>query len=85
MESRNLLEDLGFTIEIKQYEKFELRVTADSVESTDERFTMDNLTLGDNYKPLGAYFQKADGTIVQRNYIKGERRNTNQTMPRIAF
>ena len=35
-------------------EKYELLITADSVQSTDERFTMDNLSLGDNYKPLDA-------------------------------
>lgn len=45
---------------------------------------MDNLSLGDNYKTLDAYFKKADGTVVKRSYSKGERRNTNQTMPRIA-
>lgn len=66
-------------------EKYELLITADSVQSTDERFTMDNLSLGDNYKPLNAYFKKENGDIVKRSYSKGERRNTNQTMPRIAF
>lgn len=68
---------------IKQ-EKFELTITADGVTSTDERFTMDDLSLGDQYKPLGAYFQKADGETIKRAYRKGERRNSNQTMPRIA-
>lgn len=83
VEAKNYLQDRGFTIETKQ-EKFELTITADSVVSTDERFTMDNLSLGDNYKPLGAYFRKADGEIIRRTYNKGERRNTNQTLPRIA-
>lgn len=69
---------------IKEQEKFELHITADNVESTDERFTMDNLGLGDNYKPLDAYFMKASGEIIKRSYSKGERRNSNQTMPRIA-
>ena len=45
---------------------------------------MDNLSLGDNYKPLDAYFQRANGDIIRRAYNKGERRNTNQTLPRIA-
>ena len=84
VEAKNYLESQGFNIETKQQEKFQLSVTAASVESTDERFTMDNLSLGDNYKPLDAYFKKADGTVVKRSYSKGERRNTNQTMPRIA-
>ena len=66
-------------------EKYELLITADSVQSTDERFTMDNLSLGDNYKPLDAYFRKENGDIIKRSYSKGERRNTNQTLPRIAF
>lgn len=66
-------------------EKYELIITADSVQSTDERFTMDNLSLGDNYKPLNAYFRSESGEVVKRSYSKGERRNTNQTMPRIAF
>ena len=66
-------------------EKYELIITADSVQSTDERFTMDNLSLGDNYKPLNAYFRRENGDTVNRSYSKGERRNTNQTMPRIAF
>ena len=83
-EAKNYLEEQGFTIETKQQEKFELTITAESVESTDERFTMDNLSLGDNYKPLDAYFQRANGDIIRRAYNKGERRNTNQTLPRIA-
>ena len=83
VEARNYLVGQGFTIETKQ-EKFELRITADSISSTDDRFTMDNLSLGDNYKPLSAYFQRADGEVIKRAYSKGERRNSNQTMPRIA-
>ena len=84
VEAKNYLEGQGFTIETKQQEKFELTITAESVESTDECFTMDNLSLGDNYKPLDAYFQRANGDIIRRAYNKGERRNTNQTLPRIA-
>jgi hypothetical protein len=83
--SNNIKEQgLDFQIETKQ-EKFELTITADCVISTDERFTMDNLGLGDNYKPLDAYFKKANGEIIKRSYRKGERRNTNQTLPRTAF
>lgn len=82
--ARNYLESQDFTIETKQQEKFELSITAESVESTDERFTMDNLSLGNNYKPLDVYFKRANGDIIKRSYSKGERRNSNQTMPRIA-
>ncbi|MBR3738426.1 MAG: ATPase, partial [Eubacterium sp.] len=85
VEAKSYLEGQGFTIETKQQEKFELSVTADIIESTDERFTMNNISLGDNYKPLDACFKRADGTVVRRNYNKGERRNSNQTLPRLAF
>ena len=83
VEAKSYLQGQGFNIEVKQ-EKFEMTITADSVTSTDERFTMDNLSLGDSYKPLNAYLQKADGEVIKRTYSKGERRNSNQTMPRIA-
>lgn len=83
VEAKSYLQGQGFNIEVKQ-EKFEMTITADGVASTDERFTMDNLSLGDNYKPLNAYLQKADGEVIKRTYSKGERRNSNQTMPRIA-
>lgn len=68
----------------KPQKKYELTITADSIESTDERFTAEDLSLGDNYKPLRAYFERADGEIIERSYDKGERRNSNQTLPRIA-
>ena len=83
-EAKSFLESQGFSIETKQQEKYQLCIMADSVVSTDERFTLDNISLGDNYKPLDAYFKKADGTVIKRAYRKGERRNSNQTMPRIA-
>ena len=70
---------------LKQSDSFLLSVTADKVESTDEGFTMDNLSLGDNFKPINVYFQTADGNTVSRNRIKGEKKISNQTMPRIAF
>lgn len=73
------------TTDIKLQEKFELYITAEKVESTDKRFTMDNINLGDYFLPLDAYFKKADDTIIKRAYSKGERRISNQTLPRIAF
>ena len=83
VEAKNYLQKHGFDIEVKQ-EKFELTIKADSIVSTDARFTMDKLTLGDNYKPLNVYYEKASGEIIKRSYSKGERRNSNQTMPRLA-
>jgi len=84
VEAKNYLHGKDFVIETKQ-EKYELTITANTVISTDERFTMGNLGLGDNYKPLDVCFKKANDSITRRNYNKGERRNSNQTMPRIAF
>lgn len=69
----------------QKQEKYELIITADSITSTDECFTMDNISLGDNYRPLDAYFKKANGEVIRRSYSKGERRTSNQTLPRIAF
>jgi len=83
VEAKNYFKTRGYIVEDKQ-EKFELIITATEVSSSDERFDMDNLGAGDGYKPLEAYFKKADGSIVQRKYNKGERRNSNQTMPRLA-
>ena len=83
-EARKRLEELGFMVESKQ-EKYALTITADSVTSTDERFSMDNLYAGDNYRRLDAYFQSASDEIIKRNYAKGERRQSNQTLARIAF
>ncbi len=71
--------------EDSKQEKFELVITADSITSTDKRFTMDNISLGDNCKPLDAFFRKGNGDIIRRTYSKGERRTSNQTLPRIAF
>lgn len=51
MEEQNIIQP-------QQQEKFKLTITADQVTSTDERFTMDNLHLGDNYRPLEAFFKK---------------------------
>lgn len=65
-------------------EQFELKITADNVVSTDSRFTIDNLLLGDSYNQVDSYLIKSNGEVVRRKYIKGERKNTNQTMPRIA-
>lgn len=82
-EAKDFLQNQGFHIEMKQ-EKYELIITAKSITSTDERFTMDQLGLGDHYKPLDAFFCRADGRTIQRRYSKSERRNSNQTLPRIA-
>jgi len=53
-------------IETKQ-EKYELIITADDITSTDDRFTVDNIGLGDIYKPLDSYYKDASGKVVRRN------------------
>lgn len=70
---------------INNQEKYELTITADNVISTDSRFSMSDLTKGDYYKQLDACFIKSNGEVIRRKYNKGERRNSNQTLPRIAF
>ena len=83
VEAKSYLKGLGYTIEAKQV-KYELTISSDSVVSTDSRFTMDNLSLGDNYKPLDAVLKRANGEEIKRNRSKGEQRISNQTLPRIA-
>lgn len=82
VEARTYLEKLGFTIDTKR-EKYEITISADEVVSTDERFSIDNISDGDNFKPLEVYFKRGD-EVIQRSYKKGERRNSNQTLPRLA-
>ena len=84
VEAKSYFESRGYTIEMKQ-EKYEITITADSVVSTDDRFTMDNLDLGDSYKPIDAYFIKEGEEVVRRNRNKGELKISNQTLPRLAF
>ncbi len=84
VEAKNFLKSHGFRIETKQQEKFVLTITADKIVSTDAQFTTDNLSLGNGHVPIDAYFKRADGTIVRRNYNKMERKNSNMTLPRIA-
>lgn len=84
LDAKTYLKGMGFTVTSNQ-EKYELTITADQVSSSDECFDKDNLSLGDNYVPLDVFFQNEDGQVIKRKYNKGERRNSNQTMPRLAF
>ena len=69
----------------KQQEKYKMIISADDINSTDNHFTINNLYLGNNYKPLKAVFKKANGATIERAREKGERSISNQTLPRIAF
>ena len=46
VEAKNYLMAKGYEIQIKQT-KYEITITADSVTSTDDSFTMDNISAGD--------------------------------------
>ena len=47
-------------------ERYELTISSNEIKSTDSRFTMDNLTLGDDYKIIDVKFETADGQIINR-------------------
>lgn len=66
-------------------EKYELTITADNIISTDTRFNIDNLNLGDNYEPIDAYYVTSDNELIRRKRNKGEQRISNQTLPRLAM
>ncbi len=73
------------TGEIENREIFTLSITAESVTSTDEQFTMDNLGLGDGCQAVDVYFKSSDGTIAKYHAKKNEKKISNRTLPRIAF
>ena len=64
-------------------EKYTLEITADSVTSTDERFSMDDLQ-GKDYKPIDVYFEKSDGEVIRRKRKKNEQTISNKTLPRLS-
>lgn len=72
-------------MEIITQEKYELTITADNLISTDTRFNIDNLNLGDNYEPIDAYYVTSDNELIRRKRNKGEQRISNQTLPRLAI
>ncbi len=84
VEAKKYLEGLGFTVETKTQVSYTLVITADGAESNDERFDIDDITLGDGYKPLDVFFENENGDKVSRARSKGEKTITNQTMPRLA-
>lgn len=83
VEAKDFFESRGYMIDTKQ-EKYEITITADAVVSTDERFTMDNLSLGDNYRPIDAYFKRGGVEEIRRKRNKSELKISNQTLPRLA-
>ena len=65
-------------------EKYELTISSNEINSTDSRFTMDNLSLGDDYKIIDVKFETADGQLIRRRQKKFERKLSNQTLPRLT-
>lgn len=65
-------------------EKYELTISSNEIKSTDSRFTMDDLSLGDNYKFLDVFFINSNDEIIRRNKKKRERNESNQVLPRLA-
>ena len=65
-------------------EEYILTITADSVVSTDPNFTMDNLGLGDKFKPLDTWFEDASGNQVKRKRRRREKTISNQTLPKLT-
>lgn len=63
---------------------YELRITKDGVTSSDKNFSLDNLSIGDKCVQIGTYFETAEGERIFRNRETGEKKNSNQTMPRLA-
>lgn len=82
-DARNLFKDRNF--KINPLGDFQLTITKDSIVSTDARFTMDDLTLGDYYMPTWTYFERHDGSVIYRKRSVGEKILTGQTMPRTVF
>lgn len=71
----------GYHIEIKT---FEMVITSDNIVSTDPEFSIDDLTLGNNYEAVNVYFKNSSGTKIERSREKRERKISNQTLPRLT-
>ena len=85
VEAVNFLERLGFKIQKIGQEEYEMTITAADAISTDSRFSMDDLGLGDKYEPNDVYYEKASGEIVRRKREKRENKISNQTMSRLLL
>ena len=84
IEAKKNLKTNGFTVRNIQ-EEFELTITAKEITSNDEDFSIDNIGLGDRYKPVRAFFLDKYNNKIERKREKNEKRISNQTLPRIAF
>lgn len=74
------LKSLGFSFD----SDFELRITAEGVSSSDENFSLDNLSIGDSCVQIDTYFEKANGERITRHRDKGEKKKSNRSLPHLA-
>ena len=74
------LKSLGFSFD----SDFELRITAEGVSSSDENFSLDNLSIGDSCVQIDTYFEKANGERITRHRDKGEKKKSNRSLPLLA-
>lgn len=74
------LKSLGFSFD----SGFELRITAEGVTSSDENFSLDNLSIGDSCVQIDTYFEKANGERITRHRDKGEKKKSNRSLPLLA-
>lgn len=65
-------------------ENYELTISSNEIKSTDSCFTMNDLSLGDNYEFIDVFFINSNDEIIRRNKKKGERNKSNQVLPRLA-
>lgn len=74
------LKSLGFSFD----SDFELRITKESVTSSDKNFSLDNLSIGDSCVQIDTYFEKANGERITRHRDKGEKKKSNRSLPLLA-
>lgn len=80
VDSVKRLKSLGFSFD----SDFELRITAEGVSSSDENFSLDNLSIGDSCVQIDTYFEKANGERITRHRDKGEKKKSNRSLPLLA-
>lgn len=68
-----------------EQEHYTLTITADSVTSTDESFSKDNLDSVESYKPKDVYFKKVSGDVTRYSPKENEKGTSSRTMPRLAL
>ncbi len=74
------LKSLGFSFD----SDYVLRITADGATSSDENFSLDNLSIGDSCVQIDTYFEKANGERITRHRDKGEKKKSNRSLPLLA-